>query len=566
MQSTDEQPTRPAKNQQPDYDMSGQQIQETQANEALQETQQPQSDDKAQQPQSNQETQREQEWKETRKLDENQAEQTGRYTGGSEQIPLSYPQPPVQPYTNSAQANQPEARWSYPPHPENYQSSAFGQPSQHSAATQPFQTGTPGHSGQLANAGNAQGQAYYGPAQHTAQPGLPHHGSFLQPGTISRPPGQAQHSRLRTGAILALILLVAAVFASGLVSGWALHSNSNNSPSSGSNGSLQPGNTSTVTVPQLTDNNADAVREAVINKVQPGVVQIDVVSNGQHALGSGVIIDKRGYIVTNNHVVTGASSIQVTLSDGTVLKGTLAGSDKADDLAVVKITPPASGLTTVDLGDSSALKVGQEVLALGSPLGNSETVTRGIISALNRNVSEGQNGATLPDAIQTDAPINPGNSGGALVDMQGKLIGIPTLNAVDTEYNTPANGLGFAIPSNRVKYIAEQVINDGRVSHTGRAYMGVSITTVTQDVANQNNLSTNTGALISNITPDGPAASAGLAQGDVITQIDNTAIHSTSDVSTALLNHKPGDTITVKFYRGNQQQSVNLTLGELPVG
>ncbi|HET8845989.1 MAG TPA: trypsin-like peptidase domain-containing protein, partial [Ktedonobacteraceae bacterium] len=452
--------------------------------------------------------------------------------------------------------------WSYPPSPAHYQAGAPGQAPFNPATTRPFQARPTGPFSQTTQPTNTFETTYPGPIQHTAQPGLPHGSMYPQAGTISQPPGKPKRSGMRTGAILALTLLLAAVFASGLVSGWTLRSS--NTPSSNNNG-LQPGNTSTVTVPQLTDNNADAVREAVVNKVQPGVVQIDVTSNGQRALGSGVIIDGRGYIVTNNHVVSGASTIQVTLADGTVLPGKLAGSDKADDLAIVKITPPASGLTVVEIGDSSQLKVGQEVLALGSPLGNSETVTRGIVSALNRNVSEGQNAATLPDAIQTDAPINPGNSGGALVDMQGKLIGIPTLNAVDTEYNTPANGLGFAIPSNRVKFIAEQVINDGSVTHTGRAFMGVSISSVTQAVADQNNLGVNSGAVISSLTAGGPAANAGLRQNDVITQIDTTAIHSTTDVSSALLQHKPGDTVTIKYYRGTQQLSTNLVLGELPV-
>src|SRR5207247_3888284 len=130
------------------------------------------------------------------------------------------------------------------------------------------------------------------------------------------------------------------------------------------------------------------------------------------------------------------------------------------------------------VGDSAKLQVGQEVLAIGNPLGITQTVTNGIVSALNRNVSEGPNGAIIPNAIQTDAPINPGNSGGALVDLQGNLVGIPTLTAIDPEFKTPANGVGFAIPSNRVKLIAEQIINTGKVTHTGRAALGVSVTSV----------------------------------------------------------------------------------------
>jgi S1-C subfamily serine protease len=241
------------------------------------------------------------------------------------------------------------------------------------------------------------------------------------------------------------------------------------------------------------------------------------------------------------------------------------GTDPVDDIAVIKITPPSSGLTTLTLGDSSQLRPGQEVLAIGSPLGNAETVTSGIISALNRNVSEGQGGPTLPDAIQTDAPINPGNSGGALVDMQGNLVGMPTLNAVDTEFNTPANGLGFAIPVNRIRYIAQQIITDGRVSHTGRAILGVVVTNITRTLAAQNHLSVNSGVLVVDVTASGPAASAGLRTGDVIVQVGNRTINNTTDLSSTLLQQKPGNNISLKVYRGSQQQTVNVTLGELAV-
>jgi S1-C subfamily serine protease len=235
-----------------------------------------------------------------------------------------------------------------------------------------------------------------------------------------------------------------------------------------------------------------------------------------------------------------------------------------DDLAVISITPPAGGLSTVTMGDSSQLKPGQEVLAIGSPLGNAETVTRGIISALNRNVAEGQNGPTLPDAIQTDAPINPGNSGGALVDLQGNLIGMPTLNAVDTEFNTPANGLGFAIPVNRIRFIAQQIITDGHVTHTGRSILGITVTTITSALAEQRHLSVSSGVLVVDTTAGGPAASAGLKANDVITQLGDRTINSTNDLSAALLQQKPGDSVALKINRGGQQLTLNVTLGELP--
>src|SRR5260370_5862674 len=149
--------------------------------------------------------------------------------------------------------------------------------------------------------------------------------------------------------------------------------------------------------------------------------------------------------------------MEVVLYNGTKLRAQLAGPDPADDLAVVKITPPSSGLTVATLGDSSKLQVGQDVLAIGNPLGITQTVTNGIISALGRSVNEGQGGGTIPNAIQTDAPIHPGNSRGALVDMQGNVIGIPTLTAIDPDFNTPANAVGFAIPPNPLAYITPQL-------------------------------------------------------------------------------------------------------------
>jgi S1-C subfamily serine protease len=207
-----------------------------------------------------------------------------------------------------------------------------------------------------------------------------------------------------------------------------------------------------------TANAFDTLRESVAAKVKPSVVEVYVTLSQGAAIGSGVIVDSRGYLVTNNHVVSGARSIQVVLSNGTRESAQLAGTDAANDLAVLKIAVPQGGLSAATLGDSTQLKVGQEVLAIGNPLGDRQTVTNGIVSALKRSVSEGQGGPTIQNAIQTDAPINPGNSGGALVDLQGHVVGIPTLTAIDPEFNTPANGVGFAIPINRVKTILPQFI------------------------------------------------------------------------------------------------------------
>jgi S1-C subfamily serine protease len=390
------------------------------------------------------------------------------------------------------------------------------------------------------------------------------------PPLAARPPESAPQDaapprsprRWGTAIVLGLLLVVLNI---GLFAGWQLGRSSATTTAS-TTGTLQAGTNSTAPVPALSGNNTEAVREAVITKVQPTVVQVNVTTSSGNQLGSGVIIDRRGYIITNNHVIDGATTINVVLDDGRKLSAQLVGTDATDDLAVLKITPPANGLTVAALGDSSKLQVGQDVLAIGSPLGFSQTVTNGIISALNRTASEGQNGATLPNAIQTDAPINPGNSGGALVDLQGNLIGIPTLGAIDPEFRTPANGVGFAIPSNRVKLIAEQIINTGKVTHTGRAALGVSVISVNANLAAQDNLSVDHGALIASVVQNSAAAQAGLRTGDVIIQVGSQAVNDASSLGDALAAKNPGDTVSVTIMRGSQQLTVNATLGELQAG
>jgi putative serine protease PepD len=351
-----------------------------------------------------------------------------------------------------------------------------------------------------------------------------------------------ERSRNYVFGIAALLLLIMALF-----SGCTSTSTTAPSPSSSSGAS-----------------NEDSTREAVIARVRPSVVEIDVATANGGGVGSGVIIDKRGYIVTNDHVVANARKIQVVLFDGQTMPGQINGTDPLDDLAVVKINPAKITLSAINIGNSATLQVGQSVLAIGNPLGITQTVTSGIISALDRNVSEGQGGATLPGTIQTDAAINPGNSGGALVDMQGNLIGIPTLAAIDPEFGTPANGVGFAIPSNRVKFIVPQLISSGRVVHTGRAYLGVQVATIDSIVASQLNLPVNHGALIVSVTPGGPAEKAGLTVNDIVVQVNNQAINDAPSLGDALLNSSPGSVVQIHFYRGNQQRTARVTLGELP--
>jgi S1-C subfamily serine protease len=410
-------------------------------------------------------------------------------------------------------------------------------------------------------------QAYWSPEQLGAQPSAPlrNYGQVPPPPSSGRRPTKKSGGGPRAGAIFALAVVLLLVFGTGLFAGWqfARSSASSAATATGSaTGGLQAGTNAQTTVPALTGNNSEAVREAAIAKVKPAVVEVNTTTG----LGSGVIVDKRGYIVTNNHVVQNARTIQVVLSDGTKLTAQLTGTDTADDLAVLKINPPAH-MVVATLGDSSKLSVGQSVLAIGNPLGITQTVTEGIISALGRTVSEPatqtNGGATIPNAIQTDAPINPGNSGGALIDLQGNLIGIPTLTAIDPEFNAPASGVGFAIPSNRVNLIVPQIINNGKVTHTGRAALGVEVAPVDATMAQQDNLSVDHGLLIAQVVNGGPAAQAGLQSGDVIVQVNNQDVTDTSSLGDVLANKNPGDKVSVKIFRGNQQLTLTVTLGEL---
>jgi len=354
---------------------------------------------------------------------------------------------------------------------------------------------------------------------------------------------------LRTGAILILALVVALVLGIGLFAGAQFGKSS----STGTGSTTQSGSSVAA---------VNALPEAVAATFQPSVVQINVTTQKGGGLGSGTIIDNRGYIVTNNHVIEGAKQIQVELYDGMLLPAQLTGADPPDDLAVIKITPPPH-MAVATIGDSSQLKVAEYVLAIGNPLGITQTVTSGIVSALGRNVPA-EPGVDIINAIQTDAAINPGNSGGALVDLKGELIGVPTLTIINPTFNAPASGVGFAIPSNRVKFIVPQIIETGSVTHTGRASLGVSVATVDAAMAAQDNLSVDHGALIVSVTSNGPAASAGLRAGDVVVQIDNTPVTGVQSLGDALLSKSPGDTVAVKIYRGSQQMTVNVKLGELP--
>lgn len=251
----------------------------------------------------------------------------------------------------------------------------------------------------------------------------------------------------RSAATIFLTLVIALIFGVGLFSGWQF---------AHSSASTAAPTATTRPVSSSSGTTLEALQEAAIAKIEPSVVELKVTTAQGEQIGSGVIIDSNGDIVTNNHVVNGGQTIDVVLSNGSTEQAQLIGTDAADDLAVVRIAPYAH-MVVAQIGDSSKLVVGQEVLAVGNPLGITETATDGIVSALNRSVTE-STGVTIAHAIQTDAAVNPGNSGGALINLQGQLVGIPTLTAIDTETNTTAEGVSFAIPSNLVKTAVQQLI------------------------------------------------------------------------------------------------------------
>jgi len=278
--------------------------------------------------------------------------------------------------------------------------------------------------------------------------------------------------------------------------------------------------------------------------------------------GTGFIIDPAGYIITNNHVVEGAQKLTVTLPppDNRTFTATLVGSDPQTDLAVVKVD--AQNLPTVPLGNSSALRVGDWVVAVGNALAlqGGPTVTAGVVSATGRDEQEpadaSGSAATLYDLIQTDAAINPGNSGGPLVNMQGEVVGVSTLGT------TQAQGIGFAISIDGARPIIAQLRQNGKVT---RGYLGIGAISLTAPVAAQYGISRDTGVLIGQVEPGSPAATAGLQQGDVIIGLGSVDVQTLQDLQQALTTQfKPGDQVAVKIDRNGTTQTVNVTLGASP--
>ena len=285
----------------------------------------------------------------------------------------------------------------------------------------------------------------------------------------------------------------------------------------------------------------------VVDAVSPSIVLIETSSG----LGSGVVYDSSGDIVTNAHVTADATEFTVTASNGKQYDASLVGSFAASDVAVIRAH--TGDLKPAQWGDSAKLQVGQVVLAMGNPLGFQSSVTDGIVSGLGRTIPE-PGGAVLTDMIQTSAAINPGNSGGGLVNLQGQVVGMPTLAAADPQMGGAAPGIGFALSSNTVVGYAKQIVENGKVVNTHRAYLGVQVGA----------LSDNSGVIVLALVPNGPAAAAGIKEGDVITAVNGHPVPNPTALSEQLAGLAPGSSATVALARDGQDMSVKVTLGTLP--
>jgi putative serine protease PepD len=304
---------------------------------------------------------------------------------------------------------------------------------------------------------------------------------------------------------------------------------------------------------------------AAAAKAAPSVVTVYVASGSTSGSGSGVVLTDDGYVLTNNHVVgldgSGTATVQVRTSDGTLYDATVVGTDPASDLAVIQLDG-ASGLTPATFADSDEVQVGDVAVAIGAPLGLSNTVTDGIISATNRAVATGstQDDATVIDALQTDAAINPGNSGGALVNGAGEVVGINTAiatvasGAPGSQSQSGNIGVGFAIPGNTAERIAQEIISTGSAT---RAFLGVRARTA----ADNENSGVGTGAQVVSIEADSAAAKAGIQEGDVITAVGDRLVTTSTELTAAVRSQAPGEDVTLSVRRGGDVRTVQVTLG-----
>jgi len=319
--------------------------------------------------------------------------------------------------------------------------------------------------------------------------------------------------------------------------------------------------------------------EQIYQKYADSVVQIVSTFPGQSNLfrsaepeqgvGSGFVASTDGYIMTNAHVVTGDSSqsataqqatdIEVNFKNGKKAKATIVGYDlTSSDIAVIKVDPQGLDLAPIPLGDSDKVTVGEPVVAIGSPFEYASTITSGIVSATKRTVESPSTGFSIQNALQTDAAINPGNSGGPLINARGEVIG---LNEQIASSSGGSEGVGFAVPINTAKQAMEQIISKGSVEY---AWLGVVGQTVDQDVAKQENLSVDQGALITEVVSGAPADKAGIQKGDVITAIDGQTMTSMENVSGFMAQHHPGDKIKVTYHRGGDTREAEVELAKRP--
>jgi S1-C subfamily serine protease len=320
----------------------------------------------------------------------------------------------------------------------------------------------------------------------------------------------------------------------------------------------------------------DTAGPGVVQVTSTSVVSRDPFFGAQRArsLGSGFVIDKAGHIVTNYHVVERAEEVEVNFSGDDRVPARIVGADPSTDIAVLKIDAQARALTPLPLGDSDAVRVGDAVVAIGNPFGLERTVTAGIVSALQREITA-PDGFTIEQAIQTDAPINQGNSGGPLLDSLGEVIGVNS--QIETDENGGGNvGIGFAVPINTVREVVSQIIEDGKVEH---AWLGVEMLPVDQNLYETFRLPVSEGALIASVRPGSPAAEAGLRGGeqqvvvdgvsyvlggDIVTRADGERVAAPDDLSSIVMAKKPGDALTLEIRRGDSKRTVSVTLGRRP--
>ena len=338
----------------------------------------------------------------------------------------------------------------------------------------------------------------------------------------------------------------------------------------GAGGGTAIGGTTTLAVPANVTS-LQTTLEHVAAAARPSVVEVTSSGSNGQAIGSGDIISKDGYIVTNDHVVDGYSSFSVTFDNGSTLPAQVVGTDPSNDLAVIKVS--ATNLTPITFADSSKATVGEFVVAVGTPLGQRETATFGNVSALNRTASESPNGpaAVLTDLIQISAPITNGNSGGALVDLQGQLLGMPTLgqsSGTGRGLTGTTTTVGFAIPSNQIKAVAESIIQTGHAPASTQGFLGIQGQDVTPFVAAQQGLPAQSGVLIAGFANDAagqsPAQASGLQTGDVIVAVNGQTITDSSDLATAVATQQAGTKVNVTVARASGQTTIPVTLGARP--